>query len=332
MCSDAFAGVERYVSVLAPALVDLGADVTVIGGAEEPMRGALGTRARFIPAPSVRSALRALRSLHAPDIVNTHMSEGDLVGLLYARRGATRLVSTRHFAAPRGGSPAVRTAFRAARRRFAADIAISGFVAGEVRVPSDVILTGVPPAEAADTDRESFVLVAQRLESEKNTALALRAWAASAGPMRGWTLRVAGQGALRGDLERLASDLGVRGSVEFLGYRSDVSELMDAAGVFLASAPLEPYGLSVVEAMAHGLPVIAAGGGGHLETVGAAEHAALFAPGDVQGAADGLTALIDDESARRAYGEELRALQQREFSVERWACQTMDVYRRVLAR
>jgi len=330
MCSAAFAGVERYVSVLAPALAELGADVTVIGGAEEPMRQALGARARFMPADSVRSALAQLRTIAAPDIVNTHMSEGDLVGLLGARR--SKLVSTRHFAAPRGGSPAVRMVFRAARRRFAADIAISDFVAEHIGVSSDVILTGVPDATTTSSARQPFVLLAQRLEAEKDTALALRAWAASAGPARGWRLRLAGHGALRTGLEQLATDLGVRGSVELLGYRDDVEELMRDAGLFFASAPDEPYGLSVAEAMAHGLPVIAAAGGGHLETVGAAEHAALFAPGDVQGAADRLTALIDDESARRAYGEELRVLQQRDFSVERWARQTMDVYRRVLAR
>ena len=49
---------------------------------------------------------------------------------------------------------------------------------------------------------------------------------------------------------------------------TDTDRLLASSSVVLAPAPAEPFGLSVVEAMAHGLAVVAAEGGAHTETVG----------------------------------------------------------------
>lgn len=331
ICSDAFAGVERYVSTLAPAQAARGARVTVVGGEPESMRAGLGADVEFVPAVSVGDARRALAAMPRADIVNSHMSEADLAVLLAPRVRRSRIVSTRHFAAPRGSSPQVRAAFRALQRRVALDISISDFVAARIGVDSVVIRTGVPEAaDAASTPRGRTVLVAQRLEAEKDTDLALRAWAATRARADGWRLRIAGRGALRAQLESRARELGVADTVEFLGYRADVRDLMADASLLLATAPLEPYGLSVVEAMAGGLPVVAAAGGGHLETVGAVEDAALFPVGDANAAAELIDRLTADEDARGAYGERLRAHQRAELGVERWVDRTMAEYERVV--
>ena len=87
--------------------------------------------------------------------------------------------------------------------------------------------------------------------------------------------------------------------MEFLGHRSDVHDLMRSAAIFVATRPDEAFGLSVVEAMARGLPVVAAGSGAHLETVGSVPGAALFGPGDSDEAARLLEDLAADVAAAR---------------------------------
>src|SRR6185436_15669845 len=118
-----------------------------------------------------------------------------------------------------------------------------------------------------------------------HTDVAVRAFAASGLANDGWRLTIAGDGALRGELEDLAASLRLGGAAEFLGHRRDMWELMRSTGVLLAPRTDEAFGLSVVEAMARGLPVVAAGSGAHLETVGSAPGAALFIPGDSDDAA-----------------------------------------------
>ena len=118
--------------------------------------------------------------------------------------------------------------------------------------------------------------------------------------------------------------------MEFLGHRRDMWELMRAAGLLLAPRTDEAFGLSVVEAMARGLPVVAAGSGAHLETVGFASGAALFEPGDAADAARLLRGLADSPEDRESYGARLQVVQRERFTVEQQALRTDLVYRRVL--
>jgi glycosyltransferase involved in cell wall biosynthesis len=90
--------------------------------------------------------------------------------------------------------------------------------------------------------------------------------------------------------------------------------LLTESSILLAPAPAEPFGLAVVEAMAHGVPVVVAASGGHLETLG--PEGFLFPPGDAEIAAAHLAHLGRDKSLRRVTGEGLRARQRRLFSVE----------------
>jgi glycosyltransferase involved in cell wall biosynthesis len=118
--------------------------------------------------------------------------------------------------------------------------------------------------------------------------------------------------------------------VEFLGHRRDVHELMRSAAIFVASRPDEAFGLSVVEAMARGLPVVAAGSGAHLETVGSVPGAALFAPGDPDEAARLLEDLAADVVGRDDYGRRLQDMQREHFTVDIQARNTDAAYRSFL--
>jgi glycosyltransferase involved in cell wall biosynthesis len=125
------------------------------------------------------------------------------------------------------------------------------------------------------------------------------------------------------------ADLGIAPAVRFLGHRADVAVLMDQASLLVAPALHEAFGLSVVEAMAAGLPTVAAASGGHLETIGAVPGAALFPPGDAEAAGRLLALLGRDEAARDTCGRALQAAQRAHFTVAAQAEGTDAVYRTV---
>jgi glycosyltransferase involved in cell wall biosynthesis len=316
VCSEAFAGVERYVLQSALSLHEAGCDVTVVGGGEESMGTALKTAGiDWRPGATMVAAYRQLHGIRRADVIVSHMTAADFAAAAAGRMRRVPVVSVRHFAAPRGGNPANRAVAGIVGRLIGGQIAISRFVADAVEGESVVVHTGV--ADAADVDeraREPFALVLQRLEAEKATDVAIRAWAAMP-VVEGWRLVIAGEGGEEAALRRLARELGVEGSVDFVGFQADVQDWLRRASVLIAPTPREGLGLAVLEAMAHGVPVVAAAGGGHVETVGSVPDAALFPPGDAEAAAELLAGLVRDGDRRRDYGRALRERQREAFTI-----------------
>ena len=333
VCTDAFAGVERHVAALAAEQARAGHDVEVIGGHPAIVGTVVdGHPVRHRNGGTVVQALAALQRTAQPSVINAHMTSAELAALGSPAMWRVPVVSTRHFARPRGSRRLSRPVVRAASHRIAAQISVSQYVADHIDGSSTVIHPGVPTrADVAPLHtREPVVLMAQRLEPEKGTHLGIEAFAASTLPSLGWRLRIAGDGHLRQDLVELAAERGAGDVVEFLGQRRDVEALMDSASVLLAPGAEEGFGLTVLEAMAAGLPVVAAAGGGHLETVGRLPGAALFPPGDIATAARLLDRLAADERHRRTYGSALQELQRKHFTVPTQATATEAVYRSVL--
>lgn len=332
--SDAFAGVEQFVRRLAIAQA-AEHDVRVIGGDPALMAPPLDSAGvRFHRSGSLVQTVRTVRSAASTvDVVNTHMTDADIaatVALLGARR-APALVATRHFSRRRGSTgPGV--LYRLIERRIDAEIAISEAVAASIAVPSTVVHPGVDPLpDGSGPAREKVVLVAQRLQPEKHTDVGLRAFARSGLAESGWTLDVAGDGTERDGLEMLAQRLGIAPRVRFLGFRTDVPSLMERSGMLLATSPFEHFGLTVLEAMAAALPVVATASGGHAEMLGAVDGSALFPPDDVDSAARLLRALAQDAPARRALGSAQRRRQRAAFTLRAQAEGTEGVYRTTIA-
>jgi glycosyltransferase involved in cell wall biosynthesis len=283
-------------------------------------------------AGGVLAVLARLAALGRVDIVHAHMTHAELGATLAGPLTGAHLVVSRHFPGHRGATRTGGVAARAIRRAVELQLASSAHVAARVDGSSRVVLPGVPaftgPAPVA---RERVVLVLQRLEPEKDNATALRAWACSGLGDHGWKLHLAGEGRERASLGQLASALGVAESCRFLGAVDEVEPLLATASMLLATGPDEAFGLSVVEAMAAGVPVVAARAGGHLENVGLCPGAVLFAPGDARDAGRGLRELADDEPRRRHYGRELQALQREHFSADRQVLETLALYRSLTA-
>lgn len=334
--SDGFAGVETHVARLAAEQCARGHRVMVIGGDPESMSAEVaGADVDLIPARTVAGVMRALRTVtthQGPSIVHTHMTAAELAAVLGLLPARHRVVTTRHFAAVRGSSPLSRAAAALIDRRVTAQISVSRFIAERIDGASTVVLPGVHPVvDSVDAGhRDSTVLLVQRLEPEKETAVGLRAFARSGLGDRGWRLDVVGDGSLRADLENLAEELGIAATSRFVGRTTDVSVRMKNASVLLAPCSAEGLGMTVVEAMAAGTAIIATASGGHLETVGRVQGATLHPPGDDVGAARLLLDLADDPARRSTYGGALQDHQRRHLTLEAQAAATEIVYRKVL--
>lgn len=332
--SNGFAGVERYVALLARTQQADGHHVRVVGG--DPAQMAHELRASGVPlapAATVIATARALDAWRGSDIIHVHMTAAEVAAVLAVRTVRVPAVCTRHFAQPRGTGWVGRTLVRrVVSRRIAAQIAVSQTVADGIDGVSTVVWPGVdaPVVVARAADRQRIVLMAQRLEPEKDTAVGLRAFAASGLARDEWRLLIAGEGSQRSFLETEAVRLSIGGAVDFLGRRSDMAELMASAAVLMATCPHEHLGLSVVEAMGAGLPVVAVGAAGHLESVGLATDAALFAAGNHEQAASQLAALATDAARRDSYAVRLREIQRARFTPRAQADGVERVYREVL--
>ncbi|NUT57972.1 MAG: glycosyltransferase family 4 protein [Agromyces sp.] len=333
--SDGFAGVEQFVLRLARAQAADGHRVAVIGGATARMRPSLDAAGiEHTPAARTLEVARAVRRQAGDvDVVNTHMTAaevGTVAGL--AGRGGRQpaVVATRHFAKPRGRVGPVPVGALVGRR-IDAQLAISEVVAASVDGPSTVVHPGVEERPLGDgRPRARTVLMAQRLEPEKHTQVGIRAFAASGLAADDWTLEIAGTGSELAMLRALVAELGLERAVRFLGFRGDLPDVAARAGILLASCPFEHFGLSVLEAMAGGLPVVAAAGGGHREMLEGLDPRAMFRPDDVTDAAAALRSLADDAAGRDALGAAEQARQRQEFSLRAQVEGTDAVYRRVL--
>ncbi len=334
--SDGFSGVEQFVLRLARAQAVDGHAVAVIGGDAERMRAGLDeVGVPHTPAVGTADVFRAVRRLNAGvDVINTHMTAADVgtVAALGLRRRSRRpaIVATRHFARPRGRLGPIPIGSLVARS-IDAQISISTAVAAAVDGPSTVVHTGIEPRPLRDGAlRERVVLMAQRLQPEKATEVGIRAFAASELAEEGWNLQIAGSGPERASLEALAAALGVAGATRFLGYRTDLPTVMDRASLLVAPCPIEGLGLSLLEAMAGGLPVVAARAAGHLDPLAGLDPRAAFEPGNVDEAAQHLRSLAEDEAGRTALALAARQRQQRDFSLRSQVDGTDAVYRSVL--
>ena len=106
-----------------------------------------------------------------------------------------------------------------------------------------------------------------RLSPEKDIATLLRAAAIVVRSFPEFRLEIAGDGPERPALEQLAASLGVDKQVRFLGEIQDVADLLGKASLFVLPSRTEGISLTILEAMASGLPVVATSVGGNPEVV-----------------------------------------------------------------
>ncbi|HEY6796204.1 MAG TPA: glycosyltransferase family 4 protein [Kineosporiaceae bacterium] len=146
------------------------------------------------------------------------------------------------------------------------------------------------------------VLAVSRLVPHKRLDLAVRAVALLRDRVPGLRLLIAGTGYWERELRDLVARLGAGDQVELLGWvdEDDKHRLMAEAWVMAAPSLKEGWGLSVIEAAAHGTPSVAFhGAGGLSESIIDGQTGLLVHGGGVQGFAAGLEQLLVDRDLRR---------------------------------
>lgn len=328
-----YSGLERYVVEVATLQAARGHDVQVIGGKPAPMQEVLrgtGVR-RWLPGANTAELMRSLLRAGRRDVVHSHITKADFCASATAPVTRAALVSTRHITAARGYTRVAKWLAPVVRRRLALEVAVSSWASAQLERPADaVLLNGVGPARPYVLSPHRVVVMAHRLEPEKDTVTGLRAWALSGLADAGWSLHIAGDGSEREMLEREVRDLGIEDSVTFLGWVDDMDALYRGSRILLAPGINEACGLSILEAMAMGLPVVVSAVGGHLETAGSLPGAALFPRADARAAAAELARLASDDDAQRTYGQSLLALHRERFTLEWHVDRLMELYAQVV--
>lgn len=146
-----------------------------------------------------------------------------------------------------------------------------------------------------------FVCVA-RFSPQKNHALLLKAFRQGPASDPNAHLVLVGEGVLREQLEEQVKKLGLSRQVHFLGLRTDIPEVLGAMDVFVLSSDFEGNPLSVMEAMASGLPILSTAVGGVPDLIENGKEGLLVQPGEVQGLSNSMSALLVNREVRLSFG------------------------------
>ncbi|MDA2805220.1 glycosyltransferase [Nocardiopsis suaedae] len=170
---------------------------------------------------------------------------------------------------------------------------------------------GAPRADLRERlgipDRPTFAFVG-RLDEEKRIVDLVRAVRRTT--VDGAQLVLAGTGAQRGALERLAEEEGVADRVRFLGFvpHGDLPLVYRAADVFAIAGIAELQSIATLEAMASGLPVVAAEAMALPHLVEQGRNGYLYEPGSPDDLAKYLSAILASPEERSRMGAESRAM------------------------
>jgi glycosyltransferase involved in cell wall biosynthesis len=343
-------GAQTYLAQLLPALTTE-FDVTVAAGGPGPLRPAAeAAGATFVPLRQVRRPISPLRDLLGllelfalcrrlePQIVHANSSKAGILGRLAAwpARVPARIFTAHGWAFAAYSGPTSKAylwADRLLRPLTTATICVAdnerriGVAARTCDPNRTVVIHNAVDVQAAPRaspgDGDVLVVSVGRLKYPKDTRTLLEA----ATRVRGeWRLEIVGDGPERAELEALTTERS-----HLLGERTDVPDLLARASVFVLSSRSEGLPISVLEAMAAGLPIVASDVGGLRELVEDGVSGVLVPPGDAGALAAALTRLVADAELRRAMGEASRARAEQLFDLPRFRQAHLELYRRLLA-
>ena len=262
---------------------------------------------------SVLRARRALSSLvrsHGADVMVCHQAWPLALFGPVANRRSIPLVLWMHMAAGRHWLD--RLAWRVGPCTIVCNSTFTASTLPPSRARVEVAYAPVAAASAqttrnATSNGDVVIVQVSRMEPLKGHAVLLEALATMRG-LAGWRCRIVG-GAQRAhetrymaSLRAKAYALGIADRIEFLGDRSDVQQLLAGSDIYCQpNVEPEAFGLSLVEAMAAGLPIVTSAIGGANEIVDAS-CGVLVPPRDTTRLACELSALLDDRTRRERLG------------------------------
>ena len=156
--------------------------------------------------------------------------------------------------------------------------------------------------ESLGVSEDDFMIISVgELNKNKNHQVIIRAIAKLRNEKIKYVL--CGQGPLETELRELAKELDVENQVKFLGFRKDVPDLMKVADLFAFPSYREGLSLSLMEAMASGLPVVCSEIRGNTDLIEDGKGGYLVEPSDVEGFAKYIKELIEDSRLKSEFGD-----------------------------
>lgn len=165
----------------------------------------------------------------------------------------------------------------------------------------DVEVRTATRRELGIVDSDIAVMQVARLNHLKDHLTAVRAWQRLK-PHRSIRLFFIGDGEEREAIEKLIEELRLASTVTLLGTRTDVSRLLNAADMFLMTSVSEGIPLTLIEAMANGLPCVSTDVGGIGEVIVNEETGLLSFAGDDEAIAANVLRMADSLEQRQQFG------------------------------
>jgi len=350
VCSvSTFGGGERHLADLSHALVDLGHEVYAASVPGSPLwvelsfltNGNMLALSRLNYLKNLTALARFVRA-HDIEIVHVHAARDYHLAALAVRLASrSRLVLTRHALFPLRGIN--RHLLRGAGRV----IAVSQAVAESLRrngviepAKITVVHNGIDTdrfhgSVARGGDLPMLVGTVGHLAPIKGHDVFLRAAALISARRRGVHFIVIGEDKspqmnYRRSLESLVVELGLSDIVTMPGWQDDIPAVLSSLTLFVSAARSEPFGLAIVEAMAAGLPIVAAASEGALEIIEDGLSGKLVPVGDAEALAEAIDDLLDHPLERSRLGRNALLAARQRYSLARMASDTERVYREVL--
>ncbi len=348
-------GGEKHLADLANALATRGHDVYAVVVPRSPLRTELSglPKQNIVELPmrnslNLISAFKLARFLRDRriEIIHAHMARDyPLAALAASRTNGTQLVLTRHVLFQ------LHKSHRLTLRNVARVIAVSRAVSDRLRAQRifdrskiTVIYNGIDIDRFArgregiaerDSDARFRVGMIGHIAPIKGQKEFLRAAAIVCQRRDDVDFVIVGEdksykGENRQRIEKLIAELNIGQRVSVMGWTDNVAKVLSTFDLFVSPARAEPFGLSIVEAMAAGVPVLATMSEGASEIIEPDQTGRLVPLRDVKALANSIAELLlDPGECQRLSSNAQRAVRER-FSLERMVDQTEDVYREVL--
>jgi glycosyltransferase involved in cell wall biosynthesis len=288
-------------------------------------------------------ALAGLMGSIRPEIVHWHAARAHAVGAMAALlRPEPRRVLSRRVVFPVRRSLGSKLLYAIPLDRIVAisEAVRQALIRSGVRADRiDVVPSGIDPAPEVDSGRLAELrrslgcadgdvvgISVAALSPGKGHSDLLRAAAIAVPRAPRLRLWIVGEGPLERSLREERRSRGLEGAVSFLGFRTDVEALLQAADFFCIATHAEGLGSSILEAMAAGLPVVATRVGGVPEVVDDGHTGVLVPPSDPSALSESLIEIATRADLRETMGVRARERAKR-FLADATAQGTYDAYR-----
>lgn len=347
-------GAPLIVKQLAQGLSDSGYEVMVVGLGGE---GAVGDELRgrsiethFLNASGVCDVrifakLARLIGRFGPDILHSHLVHANVVGrIVGGLMGVGGIIATIHTAEQ--GKQWHLTAENLTCRLSDITVCVSPSVRQHTQrysqVPSEklrVIANGInyhrfahaDPADPAELglapDKTTLIFVG-RLDAVKNIDMLLRV-VERLGDRHNLQCLIVGQGPQHQHLEKLSQQLGIADRVRFIGLRGDVERLLKAADIMIMPSRWEGFGMSALEAMASGVPVVASRTPGLADLIEHEQTGLLVDANNLEGFCQTVEKLIVDKDLARRLSQNAQKYA-KDFTIQKMVNSYIRLYEKVI--